>query len=449
VEEDFMLNRVTTEALTYVDNPVLCDNLQIYLDIEADFLRQIEAYGLPVSGKHQLAPSDSTIEALVPRGLTIANDYKSLARGWVSPSCLSCRTGMGTATYSISTQCPRDCFFCFNPNQENYERQRCEPDDPSVMLVQLREQGVQLHDLALTGGEPLLHKVETEKFFGTAQQLFPDAYTRLYTSGAFLDADYLERLANAGLNEIRFSIKTDDPPAALKQTLDRIGLARERLERVVVEMPVMPDELELMQGLLLTLDSLGVDGINLLELCFPYHNSEEFKRRGYLIKAEQFRVLYNYWYSGGLPIAGSEEACLLLLSFAFDQELRMGVHYCSLENKFSGQIYQQNVGHQKEYPYLSFSQRDYFLKSVKAYGSDAELVERVLAKHGLKRFRRDENGLAVEFPPTYLERIKAKIPDLKMALSYNVVEGDERGQALRELRLDLITPATFDAATDL
>jgi pyruvate formate-lyase activating enzyme-like uncharacterized protein len=454
-----VLEEITATVCERIANPVFRRNAQLYLDIDADFRTQVESYGLPISTERFIEPTDPWIEGLAtqefiahdgrPHRLTVANDHKSLCTGWVSPSCVSCRTGVGTATYLFSTQCPRDCFFCFNHNQNNYERFRHELDDPIGKLVETHERGIPFHDLALTGGEPLLHKAETEEFFRTAQRLYPDAYTRLYTSGAFLDEAYLQVLADVGLNEIRFSIKTDDPPEALAQTFDRIGRARAFLPRVMVEMPVMPDEERRMEELLLALDELRIDGINLLELCFPFHNAEEFARRGYAIKARQFRVLYNYWYSGGLPIAGSEEVCLRLLDFALKRGLAMGVHYCSLENKFSGQVYLQNVNHREHYDFCSFSEHDYFLKSAKVFGRDVEPVERALRKQGLKRLRRDADGPTLEFPPTYLERLRKDFPRLEVGLSYHIAEDGEKDSVLRELRLDLITPQTFDAANDL
>jgi pyruvate formate-lyase activating enzyme-like uncharacterized protein len=454
-----VLEEITAAVCERIANPVFRRNAQLYLDIDGDFRAQAGSYGLPIAAEHFMEPTDPWVESLAARAfvardgsahrLTVANDHKSLCTGWVSPSCVSCRVGLGTATYLFSTQCPRDCFFCFNHNQSNYEQLQHELDDPISKLVETHELGTPFHDLALTGGEPLLHKKETEEFFRTVQRLYPNAYTRLYTSGAFLDEAYLHVLADAGLSEIRFSVKTDDPPEALAKTFERMRLARAVLPHVMVEMPVMPDEEGRMEELLLTLDELGIDGINLLELCFPFHNAEEFARRGYAIKARQFRVLYNYWYSGGLPIAGSEEVCLRLLGFALERGLAMGVHYCSLENKFSGQVYLQNVGYRELYTFCSFSERDYFLKSAKVFGRDVEPIERALKKQGLKRLRRDADGPTLEFPPTYLERLRKGFPRLEVGISYHIVEDRADGPALRELRLDLTTPQAFDATNDL
>jgi len=444
-----MLEAITPDLHQRITNPVLKAYAQIYLDIETDFRSQIATHGLSIETKTFMEPGDPWVKELVSQGLIIENDHKSLCTGWISPSCIICRKGLGTVTYSISTQCPRHCFFCFNPNQEDYLQLRHELNDPVAKLRQVHEKGIQVHDVALTGGEPLLHKPETERFFVNVQSLYPDAYTRLYTSGAFLDEEYLHILANAGLDEIRFSIKTEDPIDVLEETFKRIEMARKILPAVVVEMPVMPDGEEQMQELLVRLDELGVDGINLLELCFPYHNAEEFARRGYKIKARQFRVLYDYTYAGGLPIAGSEEVCLRLLAFAMKRGLSLGVHYCSLENKFSGQVYLQNFQHRDAYNYCTMSNRDYFLKSAKVFGRDASLVRKEFLRQSLKRFRYDSDGPVLEFPPTYLKRLQKALPQLEAAICYHVFESSDGGLALRELRIDLTTPETFDPAEDL
>jgi hypothetical protein len=304
-------------------------------------------------------------------------------------------------------------------------------------------------DLALTGGEPLLHKQQTEEFFLAAQRLYPQAYTRLYTSGAFLDEPYLGVLQEAGLDEIRFSVKTDDPPDAQQQVLELIASSKAYIANVVVEMPVMPDELDLMKRLLVKLDGLGIAGINLLELCFPFNNVGEFQRRGYTLKSPPFRVLYNYWYAGGLPMAGSEENCLLLLEFALKAGLKMAVHYCSLENKFSGQVYLQNVPFSEVYDFCAFSPHDHFLKSAKVFGQDVEFVKKALDKAGLKRYRTDPDDPALEFLPAYLESLRPLFPQLELGISYHIVEQRGAESALRELRIDYATPQSIDLKTDI
>lgn len=443
-----MLEAITKDSVGHISNPVFKENAELYISIAEDYERQIGEFGVPLAPAADSAINAGLVERLTAQGVIVANDQKSFTHNWISPSCISCRKGVGTATYLFSTQCPRDCFFCFNHNQGNYEELRDALDDPIGRLTELCHKGVSFHDLALTGGEPLLHKRETVEFFSVAQRLYPEAYTRLYTSGAYLDEACLKDLAEAGLKEIRFSVKTDDEPAAQQRLFKRMRLARSMLPVVVVEMPVMPDELALMQELLIALDGIGIDGINLLELCFPYHNADAFRERDYRIKNPPYRVLYNYWYAGGLPIAGSEEACLALLDLAFDRGLSLGVHYCSLENKFSGQIYLQNAPYNNHYPFCTFSQRDYFLKSAKVFGDDVAPVERVLLEHGFRHFRKEGDSTSLEFPLSAVGVLKNGFPALELGVSYHVVEKGEGELSLRELRLDLTTPESFDLETD-
>lgn len=443
-----MLQQITQQVFNDIANPVFRDNAQIYLDIESSFKAQVESFGLGFDTAIHQAITDDLVKQLEEKGMTVANDCKSFHINWISPSCVACRKGYETATYLVSTQCQRDCFFCFNANQYDYEQRQVELADPSARLEELYTQGAVFNDLALTGGEPLLHKPQTEEFFRTVARLYPQAYTRLYTNGDLLDDAFLSTLASLGLDEIRFSIKTDDTEENHQKLFDLMGRVKKVLPAVVVEMPVMPDERKLMQSLLVTLDEIGINGINLLELCFPLHNAGEYQKRGYAIKTPPFRVLYNYDYAGGLPIAGSEEVCLDLLEFAVDNRLSLGVHYCSLENKFSGQIYLQNYWYRNSYNFCTFSERDYFLKSGKVFGEDVVPVSQLFVELELTHTRKDEDGGFIQFPLAYIEYLKDSFPQMELGISSHVVEGEKGNCVLRELCLTYTTPAAFDMAAD-
>lgn len=456
---DFTASGFALSSEPRVSNPVLRLYLEVYAARERDFYDQVKQFGLSFARyAHDpsfAVPSDcacgrsGSFDTSIPclAGVHIENDRKSFWLGWISPACLTCRKGVGTSTFLISTQCPRDCWFCFNPNQMDFDRLQYETCDAAAELEVDHARGIRYVDLALTGGEPLMHKDQTLQFFARARELYPNAYARLYTSGSFLDEETLVRLRDIGLNEIRFSIKTDDAPAQQETTFDRIEKSCHYIENVMVEMPVMPDQIRVMKVLLRRLDALAVRGINLLELCFPLHNASAFASRGYKIKNPPMRVLYDYWYAGGLPIAGSEEACLELLGFAAREQLAMGVHYCSLENKLSGQIYLQN----KVCPadgLRQMSPKDYYLKSAKAFGSDARLVVAVLAQHGVT-VAESSDGSYVEFPIAAIMHLRTMLPHVELGIAYYVAEQAEGGgYSLKELALKLTTPTTFDLARD-
>jgi pyruvate formate-lyase activating enzyme-like uncharacterized protein len=343
-------------------------------------------------------------------------------------------------------KCHRDCFFCFNPNQEKYEYHREHTRDTVAELDELHKTSPRIGHLAMTGGEPLLHKEETVRFFTHARKLFPNARTRLYTSGDHVDQEILKSLEQAGLSEIRFSIRMHDLARGHCHTYDRIALARKYIPDVMVEMPVLPDALEEMKDVLRELDRLEIFGINLLEFCFPLNNVEEYRARGYKIKARPFRVLYNYWYAGGLPVAGSETVCIELLEYAMAAGLRLGVHYCSLENKHTGQVYKQNSGHRLPRR-IFFSQRDYFLKTAKVFGEDVPAVRQALEKSGYRDYVINDGQNSLEFHVNQIATLKKM--NIEVGISSQVVETRENEPFVRELKVDVTTPQTFRLSTDI
>ncbi len=436
-----MILDVKDSTLGSIRNEMLRAHAGRYVTIHQDFARQVRGLGVDFADVDDSQQVRAHIEALGRKGALVRNDGKSVYVNRISPGCLACQTAAASHTFFVSLKCHRSCFFCFNPNQEEYDQYREQQRDLPAELDELRRSGQPVQHLALTGGEPLLFKHETLQFFEQARRDFPRCYTRLYTCGDHLDHETLGALHAAGMNEIRFSIRVEDTESARRHTLRQIELAREYIPNVMVEMPVLPGSLVQMKALLLELDRLGVFGINLLEFCFPYHNAEEYRKRGYRIKPRPFRVLYNYWYAGGLPVAGSETACLDLVDFALDMKLSLGVHYCSLENKHTGQVYQQNCRRVRS-ELLYFSQKDYFLKSAKVFGPDAQAVEKLFEKKGLHDYAvNDPDGQELEFHVNKI-RLLRELP-IEVGISSQVVEERDGGTVLRELKLDVTTPQAF------
>lgn len=411
---------------------------EAYQAREQVFLEDIESFGVPFAPERPSAGRRIVISELAKSGVRIENNGKSFVKGWLSPACEICRKGVGTATFLISVQCPRNCFFCFNPNQLDYDRLLSETNDVVAELEAAAARGVAFCDLALTGGEPLLHPEQTLAFFAAAGRLYPKAYTRLYTSGAGLNEALLAQLAARHLDEIRFSIKLDEGEAAVDKTLRLIALARILIPHVMVEMPVMPDQVSAMEKLLEELDELGVDGINLLELCFPLHNAAAFNERGYRLKRPPYQVLDNYWYAGGIPVDGSEEACLQLLKFAHDRGLSLGVHYCSLENKFTSQVYLSNAPAAATYPFCALSPTDHYLKSLKVFGADRTRVAAHLPVQA-SWWREDEEEAYLEMNPRAAADLPEECHDIEGLLAWYRAMPQEEGGGLAELAVERTT----------
>lgn len=440
-----MVIHINQDTITRLRNPKLFAYASMYLKVQEQFLEQVKQTGIELDTEDHRDLTENLFDRLRQKGVLLRNDDKSIYINQISPACVACREGVGSATFFISLQCNRDCYFCFNPNQERYEYFLHNKRNLVEELDQIRASGQDIHHFALTGGEPLLHRQESIDFFQHAKKNFPEAHSRLYTCGDFIDDESLQELKEAGLDEIRFSIRLHDRQEGMRDTLERIAEAKAFIPSVMVEMPVLPDAFETMKGLLLELDRIGITSINLLEFCFPFRNAKTFRKKGYKIKNPPYRILYNYWYAGGLPIAGSELACLQLLELALAQKLTMGIHYCSLENKHSGQIYQQNFGKKVPSRYF-FSEKDFFFKSAKVFGEDVPQVLDRLNKLGVHDYFLDTQHEYLEFHVSHIPSLLGL--DSEVGISTTIMETRPDGEYLRELKVDLTYPDQFDFLSD-
>lgn len=427
-------------------NPAFRDYASVYARIADDFLAQVRRLGLEIDPVDYTAQVAAATERLRGRAAVVRNDRKSVYVNRFSPACDACRTGDRSASFFVSLQCHRDCFYCFNPNQVEYRQFAARARDVVAELRDSSARQVPLTHIALTGGEPLLFKRQAVEFFRVATELYPGAYKRLYTCGDQFDAAVASSLRDAGLHEVRFSIRMFDTERARRRTLDAIELARRHITNVMVEMPVLPGTAEQMQALLRDLDSVGVASINLLELCFPAANAQAFRDRGYLIKNRPLRVLYNYQYAGGLPVSRSELECLSLLEFALAERLKIGVHYCSLENKHTSQVFRQNC--RGGVPAIgTVSARDFFIKTAKVFGHDRAPVKTVLERNGYWGARGSTEHDFLEFHVDRISLLRGL--DVEIGISWNVIEERVGMSSLRELRVDRTSPELFDLAADI
>lgn len=441
-----MITEICRDNLASIHNPDFQAYATIYLDIYDNFIEQIKSTGIEIDPHDYTLEADKKIKRLVHKGAQLRNDGKSLYFNQISPACLACQKGIGSATYFISLNCHRNCFYCFNPNQENYAYFTNHERDVCAELESHAKKGQKLKHIALTGGEPLLHEKETIDFFQTARSLYPSVYTRLYTCGDTADDQTLKALAETGLDEARFSIRMHDLEKGHRQVFDRLALAKRYIPFVMVEMPVLPGSPEEMKEVLCELDRLEIFSINLLEFCYPFTSTEIFKQRTYKVKTPPYKVLYNYWYAGGLPVARSELECLDLVEFAIEEGLQIGVHYCSLENKHTGQIYQQNNG--QPIPKTAyFSQKDYFLKSAKVFGDDIPRAMKVFDKLNYDRYTHNREHNFLEFHVGKI--LKLQHAEMEVGVSTSVIENRESERVVRELKVDITTPNSFDLTRDL
>lgn len=410
---------------------------QAFDQVERDYEEAVAAFGVPFEAGES-CPRSERVRVAGACGACCENGGGSLRRGWISPACMACRTGERTATFFVDLRCTRKCYFCFNPNQDHYEYFLSHKRDIVAELEQAHAAGARFDCLAVTGGEPLLHKDEVVAFVARAKELFPGVHVRLYTCGDLLDDECLAALAQAGLDELRFSIKPDDVARIDAPVFERMAAAVAAVPDVMVEMPVIPGTLPEMKAMLSRIDGIGVRGINLLEFCFPLCNADEFRKRGFELRKHPFNYLYDYWYGGGVPVAGSEAEALALLEHAEREGLRLGVHYCSSDNKNTGQVFQQNKVFTCDdvvrgaYPWLTADAGDRFLKCAKAFGADAVRVRDWAQRAGVPC---DFDGKvpAAAIPLAQVDAARSACPNERFVESVNVFEQREGALYLREV----------------
>lgn len=441
-----MLTEITRSNLAAIGDLRLRSYAKQYIEIAEQFAALVRETGMEFESTDRRTEAAARREALRARGALVRNNDHSVYINRISPACLACQKGLGSATFFNSLQCHRKCFYCFNPNQEEYQEFSAAKRDAAAELVELAGDGIRFSHVGLTGGEPLLHPDEAIAFFRTAKQRFPSVHARLYTSGDHIDRALLTRLQEAGLDEIRFSVRAHDSEQGRRHTYERIALAREYIACVMVETPVLPGTLPIMKEMLRELERLQIFGVNLLEFCYPFNNADAYRERGYLIKNPPYRTLYDYWYAGGLPVADSELDCLELLQFMLDEQMTIGGHYCSLENKHTGQIFMQHWG-QKVPHTACVSERDYFYKTIKVFGDDMSRVRKALDRAGESRYTVNQEYRYIEFHPDGMAALQKL--NVTAAVCTLVLEHRSGGAFLRELKVDLTTPQTFDREADL
>ncbi len=416
-------------------NPALEEALASFDTIEKTYVAALQKKGLVFAerGSHEERVAQLHAQ-LKERGAQFRNAGASIRTGWLSKACVEC-TGMnGSETFSTTFKCHRDCYFCFNYNLGDYDkyvREGCPWEEE--LQAAYEASGGKMAVLGLTGGEPLLNLEDSLRFLQRAGELFPQAHKRMYTSGDLLTEDGAQRLAQAGLTEMRFSIKQDDPADRRETVLAKMKMATAHIPDVVVEMPIIPGTKDSMKEWMLRFEENGIKGMNLLEFCFPFHSWDEFAKRGFTLKNPPFPEMFDYGYSGGLAVAGSEELALELMVWALDAGLSFGMHYCSLENKHRSEIRQLNEPARRVHPIFEFDEGDFFVKTAKVFGPDRDAARQLLADAGCRDVVEDEDDQTIAFPPRFANLFSTSPVQVMMA--YNVLDKDEHGRFLREVAL--------------
>ena len=147
-------------------------------------------------------------------------------------------------------------------------------------------------------------------------QCDPGIYIWMYTNGILVSDDKLEKLAAAGLDEIRFDI------GAVNYQAKVLKNAAKFIPNVTVEIPAVPDHQKQLLAVLPTLVEYGVRNLNLHQLRLTEYNAPKL-----LTKA------YTYLHGEQPTVAESEIAAFEIMQFVHENKLDIGVNYCNFQFK--------------------------------------------------------------------------------------------------------------------
>lgn len=439
-----MIFQITKENIESLKNEGLKKDAAPYVTQYENFNNFIKSKGIKISEQDYGEQENILINKLKEKGAHICHNGKSIYYNSISPSCIDCHTGYGSATYIITLKCNRDCFFCTNKNQDDYAEGIHKVYDILSEFKNHLKQYKKMTSVAITGGEPLLYAEKCAEFISEVKKADESIQTRIYTNGDLVTEEIMQSLQKAGLDEIRFGLKPDSNGKVSDNIIENLKTAKKYIKRTMVEMPFPKGMVNEMKSLMEVLDNIGIYSINILEFLYPFVHSDEYFKKGFEVKNHPYNVLYPYTYAGGVPVAGSSVECLEVMLYAVEKNMKIGMHYCSLENKLTAQVYHANCNAGKSsVEYLSNS--DFFIKVAKGYNQDVDIIKNILDSNGIDYILYN-NASIIEFSPEYVYLLKDY--NMELGLSYLAVDYDKTlGQkVMREYQIDKIEPSSFNLA---
>lgn len=242
--------------------------------------------------------------------------------GRLVKGCRECMKGAKLVLF-ITGNCSKACFYCpISEERRNYDVIYANEVEVSHLDQALEEARlIDATGMGITGGEPLLEVERTSKFIKAFKKKFgSDFHTHLYTGLEPIPLDTIEKLLDAGLDEIRlhrFEVGADYPE------LRELTKGRARLG---IEIPAIPGMLKQLKRLLREFEEVGIDFVNINELEFTPLNAEELKHHGLDLDSDTIA-----------SVQGSEAEALELLEWAAT-ETELNVHFCPLSLKDGTQL---------------------------------------------------------------------------------------------------------------
>ncbi|MDE2290663.1 MAG: radical SAM protein [Elusimicrobia bacterium] len=283
---------------------------------KADGLRRgiaLERVPLPAGTRER---TEVLLARLRAGGIKGSVERRTLYTRRLPPGCRGCLAGKGSNAF-VTGLCTRDCFFCFNqkPRTDELVVHGIPVDEPEQAADIVRR--YRLRSIGVSGGEPTLRPERLLRLVRVLRSLPERVRVDLYTNGDRLDEELLRELKDAGVDGLRFNV------VAREFDLEPVGRALQVFEETAVEVPVVPELMPELKGMVLALDALGVPFLNIHELFACRENAGRVAAEGYASAGEEGGALQ--WE----PVAAADAAALELLLYGLERARRLSVYYCS------------------------------------------------------------------------------------------------------------------------
>jgi len=253
-------------------------------------------------------------------------NYQGYKSGQISKGCQLCILGNKTVLF-ITGICLRGCYYCPLPESRKnkdvvYANERKLSNVNAVNEAIEEARLCSSKGLGITGGDPILVLDRVERFARAFKKAFGKSFhIHIYLPTDRLTKENLERLARAGIDEIRFH------PYFLGKNIkgetEKIDwayqLKRKYGWKVGIEIPAVPrTEKETINFLS---HVKNIDFLNLNEFEMPSLDGEILLKKG-------MDTIGN-----SVAIKGSEKTALKVLNAIAKSHPRLSMHYCSASTK--------------------------------------------------------------------------------------------------------------------
>ena len=271
----------------------------------------------------------------------------------LSKGCQLCGEGEWSCLF-ITGKCNANCFYC-PANQQT-------DGIPSTQLTSFNnvDDYIQYLDFfgfkgaSLSGGEPLLFFERTLDYVQNIKKYFDDkVYLWIYTNGILGSEDIYRKLANAGIDEVRFDI------GATNYNLKFLIKAKDIIPNISVEIPAVPEEFDKLKRVIPELISIGVSNLNLHQLRLTNYNAPKLLKHN-----------YTYLHGEQATVMESELTALKIIEYVADNNLNIGVNYCAFnfKNRFQKAGFRKKIASKFVESHEQVTENG-FLRTIKADNS--------------------------------------------------------------------------------